>query len=143
MNSFNVAFIKLTGIALLSVILGACGGGDTELPATTTSVPLPVAPGTGGTDPVVGTGTATLTWMPPTEYTDGSALSNLAGYKIYYGTSSGSYSNVITVNNVGTASYVIENIPAGRTYYFVVTAFDANGTESAYSNVVSKTITSS
>jgi hypothetical protein len=148
MTSYSAAFIKLTGIVLLSAILAACGGGDNELPSTATSVPLPVAPGTGGTgsdpgtgtDPVVGTGVATVNWMPPTEYTDGSTLTNLAGYKIYYGTSLGTFNSVITINNVGITSFMIDNLPAGKTYYFVVTAFDSNGKESNYSAVGTKTI---
>jgi hypothetical protein len=142
MNSTHAALIKITGIVLLAATLGACGGGgDSELPSTATTVPLPTAPDTGtGTDPVVGTGVATVNWMPPTEKTDDSALTNLAGYKIYYGTSFGVYSNVITINNAGLTSYVIENLPAGNTYYFVVTAFDSNGRESSFSEVGSKTI---
>jgi hypothetical protein len=142
MNSTHAALIKITGIVLLAATLGACGGGgDSELPSTATTVPLPTAPDTGtGTDPVVGTGVATVNWMPPTEKTDDSALTNLAGYKIYYGTSLGAYSNVITINNAGTTSYVIENLPNGKTYYFVVTAFDSNGRESGFSEVGSKTI---
>jgi len=152
MNSFNPALIKITGIIVLAATLAACGGGDSEIPSTATSVPLPVAPGTGtgtgsdpgtGTDPVVGNGVATLGWNPPTQNTDGTTLTDLAGYKIYYGTSVGTYSNVITIDNVGISSYVVENLPAGKTYYFVVTAFDTNGNESEYSNAVSKTISSS
>ena len=85
------------------------------------------------------TGAATLSWTAPTTRTDGSALTNLAGYHLYYGTTPGSYPNVITVANPGLATYVVSNLPAG-TYYFVATAFDANGVESAYSNTGSKTI---
>src|SRR5262249_43353816 len=43
------------------------------------------------------TGSATLTWTPPTQNTDGSALNNLAGYKVYWGTSQGTYTNSVTV----------------------------------------------
>jgi predicted phage tail protein len=142
MNSTHAALIKITGIVLLAATLGACGGGgDSELPSTATTVPLPTAPDTGtGTDPVVGTGVATVNWMPPTEYTDGSTLTNLAGYKIYYGTSLGTFNSVITINNAGITSFMIDNLPAGKTYYFVVTAIDSNGKESNYSAVGTKTI---
>ena len=87
-----------------------------------------------------GTGTATLSWLPPTETTDGSTLSNLAGYKVYYGTGSGDYLNEITIENPGIASYMIENLTNGYTYYFAVTAFDENGNESGFSAEASKTI---
>jgi len=137
MNSFSAAINKLIGIALLSMILGACGGGDTELPATATSVPLPIAPGT-GTDPVVGTGVATLNWIPPTENSDGSTLVDLSGYKIYYGTTPNSLYNSIVIDNPGLTSYVIDNLVNNTTYYFSITAINSKNVESTYSNVVSK-----
>jgi hypothetical protein len=84
-------------------------------------------------------GSATLTWEPPTTRTDGTPLTNLAGYRIRYGTSSGSYPNVITIANGGITSAVVENLPPA-TYYFVATAYDTTGAESSYSSTVSKTI---
>lgn len=84
-------------------------------------------------------GSATLSWSPPTTNADGTALNDLAGYKVYYGTSSGSYQNPIVINNPGIASYLVDALPAG-TYYFAVTAFDTSGNESAFSNEASKTI---
>jgi hypothetical protein len=85
------------------------------------------------------TGSVTLSWQAPDSRTDGSALTNLAGFRIKYGTSSGSYPNVITLNNPGLTSYVVENLPSA-TYYFVMSAVDGAGVESANTNPVSKTI---
>jgi hypothetical protein len=87
----------------------------------------------------VSLGIATLNWIPPTANTDGSALTDLAGYKIYYGTSQGDYPNQITINNPGTTTYVVENL-APNTWYFVTTSFNSSGMESDYSNEVSRTI---
>jgi hypothetical protein len=87
----------------------------------------------------VSTGSATLSWNPPTTNTDGSPLTNLAGYRVYWGPSIGSYTSSVTLNNPGLASYVVENLGPG-TYYFVVTARNSAGGESQYSNVASKTI---
>ncbi len=84
-------------------------------------------------------GSATLSWQAPTARTDGSALTNLAGYRIRYGTTAGSYPNVVTLNNPGLSSYVVENLPPA-TYYFVMSAFDGAGVESANTNPVSKTV---
>lgn len=84
------------------------------------------------------TGNATLTWAAPTTNTDGSALTDLSGYKIYYGSSSSTLSSVVTVS-VGSSSYVITNLSAG-TWYFAMTSFNAAGTESAQSAAVSKTL---
>jgi len=87
----------------------------------------------------VSNGSATLSWQPPEQRTDGSQLTNLAGYRIRYGTATGSYTNVITLTNPGLTSYVIENLPPA-TYYFVMAAFDNQGAESANTSPVSKTV---
>ncbi|MCI0527739.1 MAG: fibronectin type III domain-containing protein [Nitrospira sp.] len=76
-----------------------------------------------------GAGTASVSWNPNTE-------SDLAGYKAYYGTSSGSYSSSpIDVGNVTT--YTISGLTDNQTYYFVVTAYDTALNESAPSTEVS------
>ncbi len=87
----------------------------------------------------VALGSATLSWVAPTMREDGSALINLAGYRIKYGTSAGSFPNQLQISNPGITSCVIENLPPG-TYYFTATAYDANGNESRQSAIVSKTI---
>src|SRR5262245_60171832 len=81
------------------------------------------------------TGSATLSWAPPTQNTDGSPLNNLAGYKIYWGTSASSYANSVTISNPGLATYVVGQLTPAK-WYFAVTAYTATGTESGYSNVV-------
>lgn len=84
-------------------------------------------------------GRATLSWVPPTMNTDGSpvSLSDLT-YKVYWGTTSGSYSNSASAG-VGVTSYVVEPLAAG-TWFFTVTATNSQGVESSYSNVASKTL---
>lgn len=84
-------------------------------------------------------GTATLSWQPPTTRTDGTPLTNLAGYTIHYGTTLGNYGNQVRINNPGLTRYVVENL-APATWYFVTTAFDTSGGVSDYSAVASKTI---
>ena len=84
-------------------------------------------------------GAATLTWVPPTTNTDGTALTNLAGYRIYYGTSSNSLTQVVQVPTAGVSSYVLTGLSSG-TYYFGVRAYNTSGAESDYSNLASKTI---
>jgi hypothetical protein len=83
------------------------------------------------------TGSATLAWNAPTTNTDGTPLTDLAGHKIYFGTSSGSYTTIMDVGNVTT--YTINNLSSG-TYYFTVTSYDSSGIESSYAGEVSKTI---
>lgn len=89
----------------------------------------------------VGLGSVTLSWTPPTQNTDGTALSDLAGYKFYYGQSGGSYSKTIRVDNGSISTYRIENL-LPDTYYIVATALNSAGVESAYSNEAVKTVTS-
>ena len=84
-------------------------------------------------------GRATLSWDAPTTRTDGSPLTNLAGFKLYYGTSSNSLSNVVQVSDPGARSWIIENLTVG-TWYFAASAYDTSGMESVRSNVASKTI---
>jgi hypothetical protein len=84
-------------------------------------------------------GSATLSWQAPTTRTDGSPLTNLAGYRIRYGTSLGSYPNMIDIPNGGLTSAVVESLPPA-TYYFVVSAYDTTGAESNNTSPVSKTI---
>ena len=78
----------------------------------------------------------TLNWTRPATNTDGTQLTDLAGYKVYYGSSSRSYIAPIVVGNVNT--YTFTNLAAGS-YYFAVTAYDTSGNESAFSNEVFKT----
>ena len=84
-------------------------------------------------------GSATLSWAAPTARTDGSALTNLAGYKIYYGRMSGIYDYQIDVNNPGILTYVVENLMSGD-WYFALAAYDSQGLESDRSNVVLRQI---
>ena len=68
-----------------------------------------------------------------------SALTNLAGYKVYWGTTAGSYSSSVTLMNPGLATYVVSNLTPNN-YYFAVTAINSTGTESVFSNGASKTV---
>lgn len=73
----------------------------------------------------------TLSWNPNSE-------SDLAGYKVYYGNPSRSYSTTIDVGNV--TSYIVTGLIEGDTYFFAATAYDFSGNESGYSNEVSYTV---
>jgi hypothetical protein len=80
--------------------------------------------------------TVTLSWIPPTENADGSALVDLKGYNIHYGVASKTYTQTIQVSNPGLTTYVVQNLPAGS-YYFAVTSYNSSGVESALSPEVS------
>jgi len=87
----------------------------------------------------VATGSTTLTWSAPTMNEDGTTLTDLAGYKIYYGKSSGNYTTTIQIDNPSVTTYVVDNLTPD-TYYFVATAFNASGVESRFSGEATKTL---
>lgn len=84
--------------------------------------------------PAVFASVVTLAWDAPTTNADGTPLTDLAGYKIYYGTSLHTYSTAIDVGNV--TEHIISNLENGVECYFAVTAYDTSGNESNFSNEV-------
>jgi hypothetical protein len=110
--------------------LAGCNFHDDNSSASTTATPsnLPTGPGS-----------ATLSWEAPTTTTQGVTLTNLAGYRIYYGVYSNDLSQTVQLNGVGLQTYMIDNLGTG-TWYFAIKAVTSTGVESQMSNVVSKTI---
>lgn len=88
----------------------------------------------------VATGSVTLTWAAPTLNEDGTTLTDLDGYKIYWGTVPGVYAELVTLDNESLTSYVVENL-LPDTYYFVATAFNTAGEESRYSGMATEVVT--
>lgn len=84
-------------------------------------------------------GSVTLNWTAPTQNEDGSDLTDLAGYKIYWGSTPGSYPNSITINDPDATTYIVNNLELG-TYEFVATSFNTSNVESAYSNPATKVV---
>lgn len=82
-------------------------------------------------------GPVQLSWVAPTENVDGSLLTDLAGFRIYYGAASRSYSDMVDVASADATSHTL-SLTTGD-YYVAMTALDAEGNESAYSNEVLKT----
>lgn len=118
----------LAALVIVTLALVGCGGAV----STAEAPPQYITP-----DVPADKGSATLTWTAPSENIDGTPLTALSGYKVYYGSTPGIYTSV----DVGMAiSYQVIGLTKGQTYYFAVTAYDANGNESDYSTVVSKVI---
>jgi hypothetical protein len=85
----------------------------------------------------------TLTWNAPTTNSDGTPITYFKGdYRIYYGTSSGNYTDEKSIKNANSiVTYQVSNLTEGQTYYFVVTAVNTVGNESGYSNEAAKQAT--
>lgn len=134
-----------------TVILVACGsgggGGDSGTPnagasTSTATSPAPPSTVTSQTTPSTATSPAppststsqapqsttsvTLAWNPNTD-------PDLAGYKIYETTSSGTYGAAIATVPAPATSFVVAGLQRGVTYFFVITAYDTSGNESTRS----------
>jgi len=85
------------------------------------------------------TGSAYITWSAPTQNTDGSPLTNLAGYVIQYGTSIASLNNQISIGSANSTNTEIENLSPG-TWFFEIAAVNILNVEGQFSSIVSATI---
>jgi hypothetical protein len=121
---FVIAFRSVLLPALLSLITFGCTDG-----------------GSAPADPPVdsGTGTATLEWLQPSSNEDGSALTDLAGYKVYYGRQAYTFEQVVDVRGAAVSKAEIQNLAHG-TWYFAIASYNAAGVECARSGVVSTTL---
>ena len=87
-----------------------------------------------------GSGSANVSWTAPTKNVDGSPLTNLARFKIVYGTSSSSLTNSTIVDDITRTSATVSSLSPG-TWYFAMRAVNTSGAESANSNVATKAVT--
>jgi hypothetical protein len=132
----NSAAVASTSAPTTAATTPTSGSGSSGAGTTT------VAPVSKATTPVkVATtnGVATLDWMPPTQNSDGSVLTNLAGYTVYYGTSPNDLSQSVKVSNPGLSAYTVTGLNSG-TWYFAITSYSADGVESSRTNTVTTTI---
>lgn len=90
--------------------------------------------------PAAGSGSAQLSWRAPAAYTDGSPLpaGDVAAYRIYHGTSASNLNRIVEVDG-NASTYTVTGLRSG-THYFAVTTVTSTGTESAFSQVGTKTI---
>lgn len=84
-------------------------------------------------------GFAALSWTPPTQNTDGSSLTNLAGYEIRYGLDAAELTESLRVTNPSVSNVLVENLTPGA-WYFGITALNSGGVASPLSGLASKTI---
>jgi hypothetical protein len=104
-------------------------GASASLPAFAITVSTAAAP----------SGTASLTWVAPTQYTDGSGMpgTDLAAFRIYGGSTAASLARIAELDG-RAQDFTVQNLGTG-THYFAITAVTLAGTESALSEVKSKT----
>ena len=91
------------------------------------------------TPPPPGTpGTASVSWAAPTSREDGTLLpvGEITSYRVYYGFATGDYQSQVDIPSDGSlnGTVIVDELTAGVTYYFVVTTFDTDGSESMQSS---------
>ena len=91
------------------------------------------------TAPGTATGKATLSWSVPTQNDDGSPLTDLAGYRIHYGTTAADLVQRVEISNPATTSAEIPDLSPGS-WYFAMTTLSAAGVESRQTGMVSTTL---
>jgi hypothetical protein len=125
------ALFFLNGLLLLS----ACGGtAEVVSGASNPPAPAPIPAPTPAP-----TYSASVSWTVPLRNTDGSALTDVSGYRVYYGTSPSNLSQSVLVSGDGVTSVTITGLAAG-TYYFAVATQASTGQASIPSALVSKTV---
>jgi hypothetical protein len=119
MKKINAFFL----LSIVTLLLTACGSSSVNI--------------SGDNQDSSSTDQTRLSWVPPTTHADGSylPLSELEGYRIYYGTSASSLSVLVDLNDDSITEYTVNTLPSGN-YYFAVSAYDTDGTESELSNII-------
>ena len=125
------------GYAYSRSLLGASisSAGSTFILGGSGSSAPPVSAATASDPP----GIVSLSWLPPTQNTDGSPLTNLAGYVVRYGLSGTGLNTVLYLGSAATTSVEISNLSSGN-WNFEVSAFNTANIESQFSGIVSKII---
>jgi hypothetical protein len=130
----NLAGTRNSILAIAAVLLLAACGSAVNVQVSASAATGPPAGG-----PATGSGATTLTWLPPTQNTDGSPLVDLAGYRVYHGGTATSLAQVMRVDSPGITTVVVDGLSTG-THHFAVSAVNAAGVEGPMSKVGNKVI---
>lgn len=133
---------QLALAALICTSLVACGDSGTPPGNSSAASASGASTNSGSTSSSVPSDkSTTLSWSPPMQNSDGSSLTNLAGYTLHYGTSSQDYTGSVEITDPTKTSYVVSgsNFPPG-TYYFAISAYNAQQVSSPFSGEISVTV---
>jgi hypothetical protein len=135
---------QLALAALICTGLAACGASSNPAGAAASAVAANASASSLGTSSGSLTSSSdpsnksiTLSWSQPTQNSDGTSLTDLAGYTLHYGTASQDYTGTIQITSPTQTSYVVSDgsFPPG-TYYFAISAFNAQQVSSSLSSEV-------
>jgi hypothetical protein len=156
----RIVWVAVMGTLALALV--GCGddesgqsgiGSTTGSTSTTSSTPPQTVADTGSTTSTSGGSTTTppptsttasstvvtLGWVAPTQNSNGTPITDLAGYKIHYGTASQDYTQVVSIANPSLSRYVLDSLPSG-TYYFAISSYNSQGLESPLSGEITSTL---
>jgi hypothetical protein len=155
LTKFNKLFFQRFLIVILAALITACGSGTSEstflitnsnetTPSieTTESDEITSSLETDESDDTISSFVTNesnkikLEWTPPSYNEDGSELTDLGGYIIYYGSSDNQLNNTIILNDPDITSYMIDNLDTDIEYYFAISAYNNNGYESERSDIL-------
>jgi fibronectin type 3 domain-containing protein len=119
-------FFLLIAVLMLTSLLSGCGINESSESSNTASQQV-----------IVSDDSVNLSWLAPSTRSDGDYLSNseLAGYKVYMGSSANNLTQLVDLNDDQITDYTVDNLESGS-YYFAVTAYDNDGLESGFSQVI-------
>jgi hypothetical protein len=129
--TFSIATGALTGTAVAgtyaNIVISVSDGTVTRsLPAFSITVAS------------TNVGTASLSWVAPTQNSDGSPLTDLSGYRVYHGTSPTALTDIVELQGASNTSYTFTQLASG-VHYFALSAYSGQG-EGERSGVASKNI---
>jgi hypothetical protein len=134
-GSSRIAQLALA--ALMCATLAACGHAAGAAGSAATGNPFAssaaaTAAASTTTSPSPSTKAITLSWTRPTQNSDGTSLTNLAGYTLHYGTSSEDYTGTIQITDATQTTYTVSDssFPPGK-YYFAISAYNAQQVSSS------------
>ncbi len=135
-QSYKSSLTKILISLGMAAQLVACGGGGGSSETLSGE-----AVSSGLVSGAVVPGTITIAWTAPVGRADNSplSLSEIGGYRVYYGTTEGDYPNRIDVNDSSVLEITLNDLTLGS-YYFVITTYDSAGRESVFSPVAIMTI---
>ncbi len=128
---------QLALAVLMGAGLAACGGSSSSVGSAATGNEYTSSVATAGTTSTPTSKAVTLSWKAPTQNSNGTSLTNLAGYTLHYGTSSEDYTGSIEITSPTQTSYIVSDgsFPPG-TYYFAISAYNAQQVSSPLSGEI-------
>ena len=139
----RIAGAAAAALIVIATLTGCSSGSGhnagADSPGSATNPPAGSTTPPPSSTPPATTSSVTLSWSKPTQNVDGTALTDLAGYKIYYGQEPASLKSIVEVRGASITSAIVEKLEPGR-WHFALSAYTSDGVESVQTGVVSTVV---